>query len=172
MIYKDKDTDKYMNRIELLRKELSHIFDDNLSTSYRWHNYFDYLIISMIIISTVEVFLSTYPGIVEKYGLWLHIIDYTTIGLFTIEIILRIWCADLLDEKYRGFKGRIRYCLSFYGLLDLLSVLPFYLSHFIQFPYSMLKVLRIARLIRIFRYMKAFGILKRAIRSKRNEIVV
>lgn len=172
MIYKDKDTDKYMNRIELLRKELSHIFDDNLSTSYRWHNYFDYLIISMIIISTVEVFLSTYPGIVEKYGLWLHIIDYTTIGLFTIEIILRIWYADLLDERYRGFKGRIRYCLSFYGLLDLLSVLPFYLSHFIKFPYSMLKVLRIARLIRIFRYMKAFGILKRAIRSKRNEIVV
>lgn len=161
-----------MNRLKAFKIELSHIFDDNLNTLYRWHNYIDYIIISLIIISTIEVFLSTYPSISERYGLWLHIVDYTTIGLFSIEIILRIWCADLLDEKYSGFKGRIRYCLSFYGLLDLLSVLPFYLSLFVQFPYSMLKVLRIARLLRIFRYMKAFGILKRAIRSKRNEIVV
>lgn len=150
---------------------MSRVFDDNLHTK-QWHNYIDYVIIALIIISTVEVFLSTYPGIVERYGLWLHIIDYTTIGLFTIEIMLRIWCADLLDKKYRGFKGRLRYCLSFYGLLDLLSILPFYLSLFVQFHYSILKVLRIARLIRIFRYMKAFGILKRAISSKRDEIVV
>lgn len=161
-----------MNRLKAFKIELSHIFDDNLNTLHRWHNYIDYIIISLIIISTIEVFLSTYPSISERYGLWLHIVDYTTIGLFSIEIILRIWCADLLDEKYRGFKGRIRYCLSFYGLLDLLSVLPFYLSLFVQFPYSILKVLRIARLLRIFRYMKAFGILKRAISSKRNEIVV
>lgn len=160
-----------MNRLKEFKIEMSNIFDDNLHTQ-QWHNHIDYIIISLIIISTIEVFLSTYPSISERYGLWLHIVDYTTIGLFSIEIILRIWCADLLDEKYRGFKGRIRYCLSFYGLLDLLSVLPFYLSLFVQFPYSMLKVLRIARLLRIFRYMKAFGILKRAISSKRNEIVV
>lgn len=160
-----------MNRLKEFKIEMSNIFDDNLHTQ-QWHNHIDYIIISLIIISTIEVFLSTYPSISERYGLWLHIVDYTTIGLFSIEIILRIWCADLLDEKYSGFKGRIRYCLSFYGLLDLLSVLPFYLSLFVQFPYSMLKVLRIARLLRIFRYMKAFGILKRAISSKRNEIVV
>lgn len=161
-----------MNLLKNLKIELSYIFDDNLQTKHKWHNHIDYIIISLIIISTIEVFLSTYPRISERYGLWLHIVDYTTIGLFSIEIMLRIWCADLLDEKYRGFKGRIRYCLSFYGLLDLLSVLPFYLSIFVQFPYSILKVLRIARLLRIFRYMKAFGILKRAISSKRNEIVV
>ena len=161
-----------MNLLKNLKIELSYVFDDNLQTKHKWLNHIDYIIISLIIISTIEVFLSTYPRISERYGLWLHIVDYTTIGLFSIEIMLRIWCADLLDEKYRGFKGRIRYCLSFYGLLDLLSVLPFYLSIFVQFPYSILKVLRIARLLRIFRYMKAFGILKRAISSKRNEIVV
>ena len=89
-----------MNRLKEFKIEMSNIFDDNLHTQ-QWHNHIDYIIISLIIISTIEVFLSTYPSISERYGLWLHIVDYTTIGLFSIEIILRIWCADLLDEKYR-----------------------------------------------------------------------
>lgn len=162
-----------MNRLKRIKLELSNIFDDNIATTRKWHSYVDYIIISLIIISTLEVFLSTYPSICQRYGLWLHIIDYATIGLFSIEIMLRIWCADLLDEKYRGIKGRLRYCLSFYGMIDLLAVIPFYLSLFVDFRYNnILKVLRIARLMRIFRYMKAFGILKRAINSKRNEIIV
>ncbi len=160
-----------MSKIERLKIALSRIFDDNLRTA-QWYNFIDYIIISLILISTIEVFLSTYPGIVERHGPLLHIIDYTTIGLFTVEIVLRIWSADAIDKRYRGFLGRLRYCLSFYGFIDLLSIVPFYLSLFVQFPYSMLKVLRIARLLRIFRYMKAFGILKRAISSKRNEMVV
>lgn len=160
-----------MSKIEKLKIALSRVFDDNLRTS-QWYNFIDYIIISLILISTIEVFLSTYPGIVERYGTLLHIIDYTTIGLFTVEIALRIWSADAIDKRYRGFWGRVRYCFSFYGFIDLLSIAPFYMSHFVQFPYSMLKVLRIARLLRIFRYMKAFGILKRAISSKRNEMVV
>lgn len=160
-----------MSKIERFKIALSRVFDDNLRTS-QWYNFIDYIIIFLILISTIEVFLSTYPGLVEHYGALLHIIDYTTIGLFSIEIMLRIWCADANDKRYRGFRGRIRYCFSFYGFIDLMSILPFYMSLFVQFPYSMLKVLRIARLLRIFRYMKAFGILKRAINSKRNEMVV
>ena len=96
------------------------MFDDNLRTK-QWQNYVDYVIIGLIILSTVEVFLSRYDGIVEKYGKWLHFVDYFTTIFFTIEVSLRIWCADLLDEKYKGFWGRVRYCFSFYGLIDILS---------------------------------------------------
>ena len=106
-------------KIEKFRQELNRVFDDDLHTK-QWHNYVDYAIIGLIIISTVEVFLSTYDGIVEKYGKWLHFIDYFTTAVFTVEVSLRIWCADLLDEKYKGFWGRIRYCFSFYGMIDIL----------------------------------------------------
>ena len=158
-------------KTEKFRQELNRVFDDNLHTK-QWHNYMDYAIIGLILLSTVEVFLSTYDGIVEKYGKWLHFVDYFTTIFFTIEVSLRIWCADLLDEKYKGFWGRVRYCFSFYGLIDILSTYPFYLSFFVKVPYMALKALRIARLLRIFRYMKAFSILSRAIASKKQEMVV
>ncbi len=158
-------------KIELFRQELNRVFDDNLRTK-QWQNYVDYAIIGLIVISTLEVFLSTYDGIVERYGKWLTFVDYFTTIFFTIEVSLRIWCADLLDSKYKGFWGRIKYCFSFYGMIDILSTYPFYLHFFVKIPYAALKALRIARLLRIFRYMKAFSILSRAIKAKKQEMVV
>lgn len=160
-----------MSKIERLRIELNRVFDDNLHTK-QWENYVDYVIIGLIVISTIEVFLSTYDNIALRYGRWLHVVDYATTILFTIEVTLRIWCADLLDEKYKGLWGRVKYCFSFYGLIDILSTYPFYLNFFVKVPYVALKALRIARLLRIFRYIEAFSILSRAIRAKKQEMVV
>ena len=160
-----------MNRIAHFKSELKRVFDDNLHTK-QWHNYVDYAIIGLIVISTIEVFLSTYDHRSLRYGRWLHVVDYATTILFTIEVTLRIWCADLLDEKYKGFWGRVKYCFSFYGLIDILSTYPFYLNFFVKVPYVAMKALRIARLLRIFRYMKAFNILSRAISAKKQEMVV
>lgn len=157
--------------ISNIKQELSRVFDDNLHTK-QWHNWVDYAIIGLIIISTIEVFVSTYDSMVARFGAILHVIDYATTFIFTIEVVLRIWCADMLDKRYKGFWGRVRYCFSFYGLIDILSTFPFYLSFFFNIPYVALKALRIARLLRIFRYIKAFNILSRAISSKKDEMVV
>ena len=159
------------DKIQSFKRELSRVFDDNLHTK-QWHNYVDYAIIGLIILSTVEVFLSTYDGIVEKYGLWLKVVDYFTIAFFTVEVTLRIWCADLIDDKYKGFWGRVRYCFSFYGLIDILSTYPFYLHFIFPMPYVALKALRIARLLRVFRYLKAFNVLSRAMKAKKDEMWV
>ena len=160
-----------MTRTENFKKQLARVFDNDLRTK-QWENYVDYAIIGLILISTIEVFLSTYDGIVEKYGKLLHFIDYFTTVCFTIEVSLRIWAADQIAPKYKGFWGRVKYCFSFYGLIDILSTFPFYVNLFVQIPYVVLKVLRIARLLRIFRYVKAFNILSRAIKAKREEMVV
>lgn len=160
-----------MTRTERFKEQLARVFDNDLRTK-QWENYVDYAIIGLILISTIEVFLSTYDGIVDKYGKLLHFIDYFTTICFTIEVSLRIWAADQIAPKYKGFWGRVRYCFSFYGLIDILSTFPFYVNLFVQIPYVALKVLRIARLLRIFRYVKAFNILSRAIKAKREEMVV
>ena len=160
-----------MTKIEKFKKQLARVFDNDLRTK-QWENYPDYAIIGLIVISTVEVFLSTYDSIVEKYGAWLHFIDYSTTICFTIEVLLRIWTADQIDAKYKGFWGRVKYCLSFYGLIDILSTFPFYVNLFVEVPYMALKVLRVARLLRVFRYVKAFNILSRAIKSKKQEMLV
>ena len=139
------------DRIYQFKQELNRVFDDNLHTK-QWHNWVDYAIIGLIILSTLEVFASTFTGMEEKIGGLLKFIDIFTTVVFTIEVTLRIWCADLLDDKYKGFLGRVRYCFSFYGLIDILSTYPFYVSFFFPIPYTALKVLRIARLLRVFRY--------------------
>ena len=157
--------------MQKLKQQLARVFDDNLHTK-QWHNWVDYTIIGLIVISTVEVFLSTFDSIVERYGTWLHAVDIFTTVFFSIEVSLRIWCADLLDPKYKGFWGRVRYCLSFYGLIDILSTYTFYIAFLLPIPYSLLKALRIARLMRMFRYMKASRLLSEAISSKKRELWV
>ena len=160
-----------MSRIEKFKKNLACVFDDNLHTKV-WHNVVDWTIIALILISSLEIFLSTFEGISERFGGVLKFIDIFTTVIFTIEVSLRIWVADLLNPKYSGFKGRIRYCLSFYGLIDCLSTYPFYLSFFMKIPVAALKILRVARLFRIFRYMKSFRILGKVIKAKKQELSI
>lgn len=157
--------------IQEFKEKLNNVFDDNLHTK-QWHNYVDYAIISLIIISTLEVFVSTFPGAEQRFGGLLKFIDIFTTIVFTIEVTLRIWNADMLDDKYKGFWGRVRYCFSFYGLIDILSTYPFYVSFVFPLPYTALKVLRVARLFRVFRYMHSFRLLSAAIKSKRSELWV
>lgn len=159
-----------MTKTEEIKKQLSMVFDDNLKTK-QWHNYVDYTIIGLIVISTLSIFISTFnlSPICEKI---LGFIDFITVILFTIEVSLRIWCADEIDPKYKGFLGRIRYCCTFYGLIDIISTYSFYVAMIFPLPYTMLKSLRVLRLIRIFRYMKSFRLLKQAFASKANEMMV
>lgn len=160
-----------MKKLDKFKHQLVCVFDDNLHTKI-WHNIADWTIIALIFISSLEVFLSTFEGISAKYGGILHFIDIFTTIVFTVEVTLRIWVADLLDSRYKGFWGRVRYCFSFYGLIDILSTYPFYLSFFIKLPVGALKVLRTARLFRIFRYMKSFRILGQAVASKKQELTI
>lgn len=155
-----------------LKESLALVFDDDFSTKApKWNSIPDYIIIGVIILSTIEVFLSTFNVVVEHLGSILKIIDWFTVIFFTIEIVLRIWTADLLDEKYKGFWGRVRYCFSFYGFIDLVSTVPFYLNFLFPMPYSILKVFRTFRLLRLFRYMKSSRLLVKAVSSKKDEML-
>ena len=159
-----------MLKIEEFRQKLSKVFDDNLKTN-QWQNLADYCIIGLIVLSTLQVFLSTF-NLSEKVERVLVWIDIITQIVFTIEVALRIWCADLLDAKYKGFLGRIKYCFSFYGFIDIVSTYSFYLAWIMPIPTTMLKALRVVRLLRVFRYMRSFRLLKSAIVSKKNEMLV
>lgn len=159
-----------MTQKEEFKKKLARIFDSNLHTT-QWENLGDYLIIALIIISTISVFISTFD-IPPAYQKILHIIDIVTVITFTIEVSLRIWAADEISCRYKGFWGRIRYCLTFYGLVDIISTYSFYVALFFPLPYSVLKSLRVLRLLRVFRYMKSFKLLQQAIVSKAREMFI
>lgn len=159
-----------MTKREEFKRRLARVFDSDLRTK-QWENYADYAIIGLIIISTVSIFISTFDvsPVCQRV---LHIIDLVTVVIFTIEVTLRIWAADELNPKYKGFWGRVRYCCSFYGLIDILSTYTFYVSLFLPLPYNILKALRVARLLRVFRYMRSFRLLQKAFASKAKEMFI
>ena len=104
---------------------------------------FDVLLIWSIILSVIVVMLDSVNEIRGNYGPLLHNIEWFFTILFTIEYLLRLVCV-----------GRpLRYARSFYGVVDLLAILPTYISFF--FPAShYLTVIRILRVLRVFRILK------------------
>ena len=159
-----------MNKFQHIKKMLAAALDDEKNS--RVDRIVDGVVISLIIISTLEIFLSSFATINGKISHILNFIDLFTTIVFTVEVTLRIWLAGDINPKYKGFMGRLKYCCSFYGLIDIIATYPFYLGLFFPIPYSIFKVLRIARLLRIFRYMTSFKLLKTAFMSKRAELAV
>ncbi len=153
-----------------LKRELALAFSEQSSKA--WHKWLERGIMACLMLNAVEVFLSTYDSICQQYGAILTVVDALTTAVFVVEVSLRIWVADLQDARYAGFLGRVRYCLTPYGLIDLLSTYPSVLSWFGSFSPAVFKSLRVLRLLRIFRFMKAFRLLGNAIANKRQEMLL
>jgi voltage-gated potassium channel Kch len=87
---------------------------------------------------------------------WFHLFDVITVGIFTLEYLLRLGAAPH-DPEFAGRRfARLRHALSFYALVDLLAIAPFYFASFLTLDVEMLRLLRLLRLMRIFklsRYM-------------------
>jgi voltage-gated potassium channel len=104
---------------------------------------FDLVLIVLILLSVVAVILESTRGIREAFGPELYAAEWAFTILFTLEYVLRL----------SAVRNPIRYALSFYGVVDLLAILPTYLSLFLPGTQYLLSI-RILRLLRIFRILK------------------
>jgi len=100
---------------------------------------FAYTVQSLIILSLITFSIDTLPNISESTQNILTLIEVITVVIFTLEYILRIYVAE----------NKLKFIFSFYGLIDLIAILPFYLSATLD-----LRTLRIFRLLRLFRVLK------------------
>ena len=131
-----------------------------------------YVIIGLILLSALQVIFEPQPGVSKLSNFW-EAVNWICTAIFTIEYGLRIWTADLLDERYRGFLGRMRFILTAYSLIDLAAILPAALSLVVPgSSYATLKVLRILRLLKLARFLKSFNFIIAAIRKKKSELSI
>lgn len=128
---------------------------------------FDIVILVLITLSIVLVMLESVPWIRESYGGALRVAEWVFTVLFTVEYALRVYTA----------RKRLRYVTSFFGVVDLLAILPGYLSLFL-FGSQYLIVVRSLRLLRIFRILKLArflgeaSVLRRALSASAPKITV
>ena len=128
---------------------------------------FDISLLSLIIISILAVMLESVSSIDAKYGPILNIIEWVVTFFFSLEYILRIWIV----------KQPRKYIFSFYGIIDLMAILPSFLEIFFAGAHGMmiiraLRLLRVFRLFKITRYTSESNQLMRALRASRTKISI
>ena len=127
----------------------------------------DLLIVTMVILNITAVILESFSAMYEVYSAWFHGFEIFSIAFFSIEYLLRLWAngARYPDSPSRG---RRKYAFSFYGLVDLLAILPFYLQLLMPgLDLRILRVLRLLRLLKLSHYSSAIEDLMQAIYDER-----
>ena len=133
------------------------------------HSYIDKFIYILIFLNVGAMILESHASIKATYGDSFHIFEIISIIIFSAEYIYRIAHASYKE----GTKGAFAYIFSFYGLIDLISILPFYLNHILKVDGRFFRILRLFRLTRIFkvgRKSKSLKVFTRALMSVKSEL--
>lgn len=128
---------------------------------------FDIVLLWCIVVSILAVMLETVEGFRQQYYTLLTTIEWTFTILFTFEYLLRIICVH----------KPLRYIVSFYGLVDFLSIIPTYLSVFFSGAHYFLvirslRLLRAFRVLKLARYLGEYQELLGALKQSRHKITV
>ncbi|MEZ8942772.1 ion transporter [Vibrio sp. 10N.247.311.12] len=128
---------------------------------------FDITLIVAILASLLVLILESIPNVMTEWSQQLRYIEYTFTALFTLEYLLRLYCSPKPKS----------YATSFYGVVDLLAILPTYLA--IIFPGAsfmgvvrLLRVMRIFRILKLVRYLQDSNILLRSLLMARRKILI
>ena len=132
-----------------------------------WGKTFDIVLLVSILLSVAVVMLESVDYLKADYGFLFHALEWSFTIMFTIEYIARLVVI----------KKPSKYALSFFGLVDLLSIIPTYLSLFAVGFHSLmvirsLRLLRVFRIFKLVRFLGEASQLNKALRASRAKIVV
>lgn len=125
---------------------------------------FEKFIYALIILNLTSMVIESEPNLSDEVYFFLDVFEVFSIIVFTIEYFYR---------THSSRKEKFSYNLSFFGLIDLIAILPFYLSFVLGFDGRFIRVLRlfrISRIIKLGKFNKAFELLGRGIHNVRREL--
>ena len=132
------------------RSKVYHFFfDPHGKETYAQH--VDNWLAALIIANVAAMLFEIVPAAYEPYKRWFHLFDVFSIVIFTFEYCVRLYIAPEDPEFSKSRWPRLKYAFSLYALIDLLAILPFYLSAFVHIDLRLLRVLRLLRLLKLFR---------------------
>lgn len=128
---------------------------------------FDVTLLSLIMVSTFIIMMESVPKLDKKFHIYFIIIESIISVIFSIEYLLRIAVV----------KNKRHYIFSFFGIIDLLSLIPFYLSFFVPVTkyfliFRMLRMLRIFRIFNLLDFMNDGYLIMRALRNSSRKIYI
>ena len=128
-------------------------------------------IATLVVANVLAIILESMHELHEAYSAYFHMFDLVSVVVFSIEYVLRVWSYGSKYEHEEGssWRGRKEYLFSVFGMVDFFSTVPFYLQ--LIFPGADLRVLRMFRLLRIFklsRYNSAMDDMFEAIKAEKD----
>ena len=142
--------------------------DDWISRGY------DLLSTLILVVNLTVTVMNTFDAMSLRYGAMLKGIESFTVAFFAVDYVLRLLSCRFLRPAERELKSLLLYMVSFTGLVDLLSFLPYYLPFF--FPdgavaFRMFRVIRIFRLFRINAYYDSLNVITEVLTSKKQQLL-
>ncbi|HIT60240.1 MAG TPA: ion transporter [Candidatus Fimousia stercorigallinarum] len=158
---------------EQRRKRLAGIVEIGSSDGSVSRGY-DVLGTLVIIINLIVSVLMTFTSVEQQYGKILLLIERITVIFFSIDYVLRLWTAKYIFDADTEYGAMRKYMLSFSGIVDLLSFLPYFLPIF--FPsgavaFRIFRIIRIFRLFRINAYYDSLYVITEVIVGKRQQLM-
>ena len=128
----------------------------------------DIFLITLISLNVVAVVFESMPDVYAAYGHWFDAFEVFSVIVFTVEYGLRVWSAvESRNPRYKApVRGRLRFMLSPLALIDLIVILPFFLSSLIGADLRMLRALRLLRAFRLTRYANSMNLLLQVLRDE------
>ena len=160
----------YMGTIRERVWEIVEVAKPDDSTS-RW---FDATILTLILLNVIAVILDSVPSVSDRLGPYLHRFEIFSVMVFSVEYLARAWSC-VSDQRFsRPIAGRIKFIARPLIIIDLISILPFYLP-FVGVDLRSGRVLRLMRFLRVaklFRYNSSLQMIGHVIKSKKEELVL
>ncbi|MFV0298302.1 MAG: cyclic nucleotide-gated ion channel [Hyphomicrobiaceae bacterium] len=155
-----------------LRRRIYEIIEDGRgeTAASLW---FDRFMVTLILCNVVAFCLETEPWIAATWGHYLLAFEKFCIIVFTIEYVLRLWTAVEVPflKRLPGWKARIRWAKRPFLVIDLIAILPSYLGHFVGVDFSVLRVLRLLRFLKLTRYSPAIHTLLRVLTNEHRSLL-
>lgn len=160
-----------MSRYASTRAYIYGLFD--VGAGGRLGYYIDSFILILIIGNVIAVMLETVAPIYTAYGREFYGFELVSVAIFSTEYLGRLWTATEHPEYNHWLWGRIRFALTPYMIIDLLAIIPFFLSTIVDLRFlRMLRLFRFLRLFKLARYDDSMVLFTEVIRRKKSDLFV
>lgn len=135
---------------------------------------YDFWNAGCIIVNLIVSILYTFQEFRESYGFFLLFLERVTVIGFTVDYVLRLLTARYHFSDLSEFRAIRKYTISFTGIVDLLSFLPYYLPFFFPSGAAVFRMFRIVRIFRLFRvtaYYDSLNVINEVISGKRQQLI-
>ena len=155
------------------RRRMSEIVEAGAADDFVSRTY-DVLSTLILLINVVVTILYTFDSAELRFGKELLFIEALTVAFFAVDYCLRLWTAPFSRPNLSPGRATWKYFISFTGLVDLLSFLPYYLPVFFPAGTAVFRLFRVVRIFRLFQinaYYDSLNVITEVIASKRQQLV-